>query len=311
MNGPRPGWGFAAGTFGELVQGQIDDIPFLITLPIAWGTRATFVATDGDVLEVWPSHRKKALQAAELALDAWHKPHGGVLVVQSTLPVGKGMASSSADIVASIRAVGAFYGQRLSPGQIAQWAAQVEPTDGIMYPNVVAFNPLTGQLLERFGPMPPALILGVLGHGRINTEDHHRHRMPYRADHQQRLKEALKIARLGIEQRDVGLLGKAGRISAEVAYEREPDAALLAFLELAARDDLGVIIGHSGTVRGLLLPSPSPYGVLRKLEQRLWGLNAGPVHRLALGHKFIGPMSGQGARSGVPSLGLPSGSLTH
>lgn len=304
MSEAVPGWGFAAGTFGELVQGEIDGTPFLITLPILWGTRATFLASSDGRIEVWPAHRKKARKAAELALAEVGKPQGGRLIVQSTLPVGKGMASSSADIVASIRAVAAYYRCDLTPAQIGGWAAQIEPSDGIMYPGVTAFDPLQGRLLERLGPVPPAMILGVLGHGRINTEDHHRHRIPYQADHQDRLKQALQYARQGVRRRDVALLGRAGRLSAEVEYERGPDSSLRQILDIADDEKLGVIIAHSGTVRGLLLPMPVSGIVIRRLEQRLWTMDAGPVYRIQVGAPPLASLSGKEVWRGMRNSSL-------
>lgn len=288
------GWGFAPGTFGELVHGEIDDVPFLITLSIPWGTRATFAPTPGQPLNVWPAYRKKAKRAAELLLTSWGIDPEGTVVLQSTLPVGKGMASSSADVVATLRAVAASFGRQLSPRELASLAAEVEPTDGIMFPGVVAFDPLRGRLLERLGQPPPMLIAGVLGRGRINTEDHHRRWRSYTPEQQHRIQEALAYARDGVRARDVDLIGRAGRISAEVEAERDPDPALDEFLSIAKEEDVGVIIAHSGTVRGVVLPASVPRAKLRHLEQRLWSLNAGAVHRLPVAAPPLKSLAGNG-----------------
>lgn len=273
------GWGFAPGTFGELLYGALDDVPFLVTLPIPWGTRATF-SGGGDQLTVWPAHRRKARMAAELLLDHWGQPPGGVLVVQSTLPIGKGMASSSADMVASLRAVAAYCNKRVTPAVMAELCARIEPTDGIMFPGVVALDPIRGHLLERLGPSPGVVIVGVLGHGRINTEDHHRRRLPYERHHQDRLRQALMLARQGLDERRVDLLGDAGRISAEVEWERGQDPSIESLMQIADSEKTGLLIAHSGTVRGLLVDGRTPRAVLRRLEQKLWALNAGPVYRI-------------------------------
>ncbi|PSR23054.1 MAG: GHMP kinase [Sulfobacillus acidophilus] len=287
------GWGFSPGTFGELVQGEIGGIPFLITLPIAWGTRATFVSAPGYPLEVWPSHRRKARRAVEMLLTAWEKPIEGVLMIQSTLPVGKGMASSSADIVAACRAVAAHFGRYLPPARIAEISAAIEPTDGIMYDGVVAFDPIRGKLLERLGAPPAMVIVGVLGHGRINTEDHHRRRLDYEPEQERRIQEALDYARAGIKTRDAKLLGQAGRISAEVARERESDPSLDELLQIADDEACGVIIAHSGTVRGVLVSSTVSRVTLRRLEQRLWRLDTGPVYQIGVANPRVGTLSGR------------------
>lgn len=281
---PKAAMGFQCGTFGELVQGELDGIPFLITLPIHWGTRATFVGREEGALEVWPGYRKKAAQAVTLALEEWNLPTSGVLIIQSTLPVGKGMASSSADIVSSLRAVARYYGRAAVPSQMARWATQVEPSDGIMYPFVSAFDPVHGVLLERFGRAPVAWVVGVLGHGHINTEDHHRHSQRYSVRHQKMLREAVKAVREGLSLGDVTRLGKAGRLSAAVELERRPDDQVLSqVMALADQLGVGMMIAHSGPVRGLLLARATPRQVFDQIERKLWALNAGPVYRIRVG----------------------------
>ena len=293
MGMARTAWGFATGTFGELVYGQIGADSFLITLPIPWGTRAVYCHVPGHPLEVWPAHRTKALRAVEILMESWGKHPSGILTLYSTLPIGKGMASSSADIVATCRAVAAVFGRRISSGDIARVASLIEPTDGIMYPGVVAFDPVQGHLLERFGATPPATIVGVLGYGSINTAARHHLQKEYSPDHQRRLRQSLECARSGVEKRDVRLLGAAGRISAEVEYEREADSSLASLLAIAETEETGVIIAHSGTVRGLLLPRNMQQSAMRRLQQKLWALDAGPVYRIPLLTATIHSLSGR------------------
>ncbi len=301
--GTNFGWGFAPGTFGELLQGEIDGIPFLVTLPVFWGTRATFTASLTDRVRVWPSFRKKAALAVERALAAWNAPPGGELVIQSTLPVGKGMASSTADMVAAVRAAAGYYGVEVRPGELARWAASVEPSDGIMYPFISAFNPMTGQLVERLGPVPRALVLGAMGFGRVSTVLHHRKRAPYTLSQQARLKAALDLVRRGLATNDVTVLAQAGLISAEVQYERTGDTALAALVKAARRVGVGVIVGHSGTVRGWLVPRHTPGKELKRLEDQLKALHLGACYRLEVGLVPRSTLSGQGPCA--PLTGAP------
>lgn len=280
MEAYRTGWGFAPGTFGELVQGDLDGTPFLITIPIRWGTRATFAAQPGAPLVVVPSYRKKALRAVELLLER-QGTSGGTLALTTILPVGKGMASSSADIVASLRAVARAYNLSVSPRDMAAIASAIEPSDGIMYPGVVAFHPRQGILLERLGSVPRALIVGMVGRGRVNTEQHHRQREPYTTAQQDQLREALKWARSGFEHGKVEAIGRAGYLSAEVQAERVPeDLVLRKVLRLADEEGFGVVVAHSGTVRGFIFDTKHlSQGLLRRAEQRLAALGEGPVYR--------------------------------
>ncbi len=277
----RGGWGFASGTFGELVQGELNGTPFLVTLPIRWGTRAIFIPRPGPGVEVYPPHRKKAQVAAQQVLRYFGKSQGGLLSVSSVIPIGKGMASSSADIVASMRAVSAAVGRPVSAGRMARIAARIEPSDGVMYDGVVAFNPRQGVILERWGPMPLGLIVGLVGQGRVNTEAHHRDRIPYTIEHQKKLSLALSRAREGVVRRDFTLIGEAGRLSAEVQWERgSPDELLGEILRHAADRRWGVVIAHSGTVRGFIFsPQAVRHGQARDAERYLRSLGSGSVFR--------------------------------
>ncbi len=275
------GWGFASGTFGELVQGEIDDTPFLVTLPIRWGTRATFIPRSAPGVDVYPSHRKKAQKAAQLALIQMAYDGGGLLSISSVIPIGKGMASSSADIVASMRAVWAAMGKEVAPKRMARLAARIEPSDGVMYDGVVVFNPRQGTVIERWNMMPFGLIVGLVGRGRVNTEAHHRERKSYDDDHQKKLAAALDNARRGVQERDFALLGQAGRLSAEVQADRDPeDYALRLLLKESEARDWGVVIAHSGTVRGFLFsPQMVRRGYANEAERILRRIDKGAVFR--------------------------------
>lgn len=274
------GWGFAPGTFGELVQGELDDTSFLVTLPIRLGTRARFVPGTGSEVQAYPPYRKKAQVAAEAACRALNRP-GGMLSISSVIPIGKGLASSSADIVASMRAVAAAYKMRLPATQMGRIAASVEPSDGVMYDSMVIFNPRKGVLLERLGRTPSAILVGIVGPGRINTEIQHIKRQPYSHMHQERLRTALEFARDGVEQHRLELVGRAGKISAEIHAERHPDDGLLReLLGVSERESWGMVIGHTGTVRGFIFsPKDLRRGVVDEAEHYLRGLRQGMVFR--------------------------------
>src|SRR6266704_6865331 len=94
----KVGTGMAFGTFGELLQGRLSEEhgDFLVTLPISRYSYAIFVAdpTCQDVT-VFPPEKQKSKMLACLLLEHSALPYGGRLILQSELPVGKGLASSS------------------------------------------------------------------------------------------------------------------------------------------------------------------------------------------------------------------------
>jgi L-threonine kinase len=60
------------------------------------------------------------------------------------------MASSTADIVAGLRALAAAFRVPLSPLEIAEITTSIEPSDGIMFPELCAISRMTGRPLQRF-----------------------------------------------------------------------------------------------------------------------------------------------------------------
>src|SRR5262245_55879554 len=108
--GPRyggaTGVSTAFGTFGALLQGVLPEPEgdFLVTLPVAQWTIALFRYDPlADAVEVHPPHKDKARRLVEMMLESVGGCGGGLLTIESSLPEGKGMASSSADLVATAR----------------------------------------------------------------------------------------------------------------------------------------------------------------------------------------------------------------
>ena len=134
------------GTCGELVQGFFHGEPLLITCPIEKFSTATvsdeFTGVDGL------GEKSRAMLDNVLKIfGVKNFPFG--LRLTSELPVGKGMASSSADMAAVAQAVALSLGKSFSPDELGELCSAIEPTDGIFFDGVVAMNPLTGRLVKK------------------------------------------------------------------------------------------------------------------------------------------------------------------
>src|SRR5688500_16540127 len=100
INRARTGLGVSFGTFGELLQGADGGSDFLVTLPIArWSTAQVMLVPGLSELRAVPAGKQKSLRVAKAVLARYGVRCGGTLAVTSELPEGKGMSSSSADLV--------------------------------------------------------------------------------------------------------------------------------------------------------------------------------------------------------------------
>ncbi|GAA2352704.1 kinase [Streptomyces violaceusniger] len=250
----------ACGTFGELLQGVLPDgTDFLVTFPITQGSRAWFRYDRHGPLRVYPTHKTKSLRLARAMLDAHHLRGGGSLVLDSDLLVGKGLASSSADLVATARAVGTVLGLDTTPAAVEDWLRPIEPTDGVMHPGIVLFEHRAVRLRARLGTLPPATVVAVDEGGLLDTVAYNRrtrHVPPaLRAEYAHLVDDLTAAVRDG----DLHGVGAVATRSARLNQRWLPKRNLDALIRMAGDlDALGVMCTHSGTMAGLLLDATAP-----------------------------------------------------
>ncbi|WP_149563231.1 kinase [Streptomyces cacaoi] len=250
----------ACGTFGELLQGVLPDgTGFLATFPITHGTRAWFRYHRDGPPRVYPAHKTKSLRLTRAMLAAADAHGGGSLVLDSDLLVGKGLASSSADLVATARAVGSVLALDTSPAGIEHWLRPIEPTDGVMHPGIVLFDHRAVRLRDRLGTLPPATVVAVDEGGLLDTVAHNRRPRrvpPGLAAEYAALAEDLTAA---VRRQDLAAVGAVATRSARLNQQWLPKRNLEALVRIAdALGAPGVVCTHSGTMAGLLLDATAP-----------------------------------------------------
>jgi L-threonine kinase len=256
------GVGSAFGTFGELLQGTLpeQDGDFLVTLPIARWAVATF---HGDPhareLEVVPRHKVKALRLARMIL-AWRGLRlGGRLSIESGLPEGKGMASSSADLVATARALSSGLAIDLSTRRLESMLARIEPTDGVLYPGVVAYHHRSVRLRANLGSLAPLTIVSVDEGDTVDTVAFNRIPKPFSAAQRQEYAELLDQLAAALADGNPGAVGAIATRSAVLNQTLNPKRTLDEVLRINDRfGGLGVVNAHSGTTLGVLLDPSEP-----------------------------------------------------
>jgi L-threonine kinase len=249
------GVGRAFGTCGELVQGQFDSgEDFLITLPVdMWSeVQVTIDVTSSEVRG--NIYKTKTSLAIRKALNYFGFPNfGATFQSQSDLPEGKGMASSSADIVAACRAVSAAMNLPISAEEISHIAISIEPTDGVMYEGSVCYNHRQGGLLEMLGKLPPANLLILDFGNQIDTVAFNQIPKNYTAVEREQIKQAYELIRTGIQMQDFAQIGLGATLSAEVNQRILPKPYFEKITRIMREHNTnGVCAAHSGTVLGLL-----------------------------------------------------------
>lgn len=262
----------APGVCGELVQGMLGESHFLVTCPIDFFARARVtLSKNGGGLEAPPDCPKSVAAFRATLSCLGHSQFGGKLTINSPIPRSKGLGSSSADVTATIAATALALGEEIAPETIARIAASVEPSDGVMFPGIALLDHREGKIIQVLGPPPPMEIVALDFGGTVDTVEFNAvDRRSQWKSIQVEVDEALRLVKAGIQEMDPGLVGRGASISslANQAVLFKPELpGVIEFAESVGA--VGVNVGHSGTVIGILLDARERTGksVYRQANQ--------------------------------------------
>lgn len=245
----------APGSCGELVQGTLGGKNFLVTCPINLYSTATIKDCSGPSLICAGDKVKEAIKKTMGYLNIEPKFQ---LTVQSGLPQGKGMASSSADISAACQALALSAGKSLTPDEIANIAISIEPTDGIFFPGIVMIDHIAGKDRLLLGNPPPITIAVFDVGGEVDTL-YFNQRIDLKRlndEKEPKVQQALHFVKQGILTGDPELIGRGATLSAIANQSILYKPCLETVINLAKQyGAIGVNAAHSGTVLGILFRS--------------------------------------------------------
>ncbi|WP_425803789.1 GHMP kinase [Desulfitobacterium sp. Sab5] len=270
------GWAQCPGTCGEWIQGGKEGIPFLIDCPVnRYVELETYCVTlPGKENSEWRISPQKT--KTEKALMLLAKRIGinfkGTVKFHSELPVGKGMASSSADLSAVMASVLTSIDISWSPEDLAKIALTIEPSDPVMFPGIIEFAHQDGKYMQELGPNAEAHLLvldwgGIVDTQRFNTlsglKFHYR-------KNELKIQKALQIFYEGISESDLEKLAYASTISAQCNQEINPKPFTQEFIRFVQRmGGLGILTAHSGTITAGIFPPEISAGQKEEILESL------------------------------------------
>lgn len=296
-------WAEVPVTAGELLQGRVAGTDLLVSCPIARFVRVEVELAPGCGVSA-PPQCPKAGRAAELALAAvggegrWRV----TLRVHNRLPRRRGLATSTADIVAAAQAVAvAASGRPLPPEHLARIAIAIEPSDSIMFPGLALLDHRRGSFWRLLGTPPPAEVALFDYGGEVDAEEFNARPdlAPLSAAKEPQVAAALEWLEAGVAAGNLAWVGRAATLSAlaHQAMLAKPGLEEVAsWLEEAELP--GLCVAHSGTLLGLLLPPGTrlPPGLAQRVTRR-----TGACH---LGQTALAP-GGVRCGMGPPALTSP------
>ncbi|HEX9969091.1 MAG TPA: hypothetical protein VGB03_03055 [Acidimicrobiales bacterium] len=290
--GAPAGTGCAMAHHGELLQGMFlgpGALPIrgLVTLPCQlYRSQAEFRPSSEPEVQVDPSWKWKARHAAELTLaHIGAEGTGGTLRLDSTIPIGWGMGSSTSDVIAAIRATADGHGITLATVEVARLAVAAETaSDSIMFGDeALLFAQRDALVIEDFGTRFPSFeVLGFAAGSGVDTLEF----TPAEYDDRDiaRFEELRLLLREGMRDHDPALVGYVATASARINQRFLPKPEFDRLLSLADNcGAAGVQVAHSGSVIGLLFngDDAAVEGRIEKAAAGVGELGFGPTWRFS------------------------------
>lgn len=251
------GIGRANGSFGEIAQGRLSSgIDFLVTLPIVIANQARLTCRRISGPTVVECHLLKARAvgvalAGNLGLSQYHI----TIELAPKLPTGKGLSSSTADMLATVRAFEGAFGVRFSAKFISALFAAIEPHDALHYATSVLYNHRAGQLLADFNYIP-AFVIVALDTGKHLDTCQFNKKLTFSREDMLRYDRLCDQLMTAFAEHDDRAIAVSAYHSTQIHAERYNDAFLFDVMRVADNlDAWGVVNTHSGTCPGLLYPA--------------------------------------------------------
>lgn len=249
-------YGICPASCGEFVQGILDREEYLSSYAIDMFSVATLEEKQENI-NLGP---KKSRKAIEKVFERFNIPlrecKNISLNINSNIPIGKGMASSTADIGATIKATLSILNKDLGNEEISRIASEIEPTDSILLYKNSIFNPVNGQVKKYLSTLNNGRVIilepdEILETSIIRSNPNY---LDIKLENKAIINKSFNLLEEGLREQDLKLIGKACTLSSLANENIHKKPHLNKIIEISNKmGAYGVNIAHSGTVIGILI----------------------------------------------------------
>ena len=262
---------------GELMQGVLPDASaFLVSgLPSEqWFSEATLrhetveasrgmSEGHGPAPAVLPPKAQEALAMLEQQAGR-SLPREVQIALRSNIPWGKGLSSSSTDVLSVLSVANTFLEAGLSDADLYRIASRVEPTDPCLSDDILVFYQHTGSRGATI-QLPPVTLLYFDTAPAVCVDTLNVPR-PWQEGAGVFFSWLLRRFMAAAETADYGLLFDAITYSAEYNQQILPTRGFTELYRLAEESGAALMVAHSGTIAGLLTKPEGSAELMVRLE---------------------------------------------
>ncbi|KPU45402.1 L-threonine kinase [Oxobacter pfennigii] len=245
------------GSAGEIIQGKVDGRDILISCPVNMFTRVRVYECDN------PEKRFQHIKSSTLLenmLNRWGYGHLNStfdIEIESNIPLGKGFASSTADLCATYICLLKLFYRNFDIYEVLKEFLRIEPTDSIIFREMTMFDYKSGSFYKGVGEYIKFYILAFEGERTIDTVTFNKSKLPSLDD----ISDLYTKVQEGITNKNISLIAAASTESINRNLKRV-SYDVLGHVD-ALKDitgGLGIIGAHSGDMLGII------YDDKKKLE---------------------------------------------
>jgi L-threonine kinase len=168
------------------------------------------------------------------------------------IPVGKGLSSSTADMLSTIRALQEIFGFLLREKTISEIFTSIEPHDGLMFKSCVVYDHRKGELIMELLYIPEFWVVAIDFGGVVDTVSYNKNLL-FTDSITRQYEELLLKLENSFNLMDDKMIAECASESTYIHLSMHNNAERLkVFEECKQFNPMGVINTHSGTCLGLL-----------------------------------------------------------
>lgn len=238
------------GSVGEIVQGNLHGTDVLASCPINLYTKVR-IFEDSCINNYY--RNSKTYKFMFNMLKRWgYEVFSETLkiYINSQIPIGKGFASSTADLCALYNALIKLFKRRFNERELMEECIKIEPTDSILFDKMTLFDYKNGRFKKTIGEYMEFYVLIFEGKTRINTVEFNKKDLPKHKDISDLIPNLIE----GVREKN---LKKLAFCSTE-SIIRNQHRLKYNFLEdiisiMNKVNGIGILGAHSGNCLGIIL----------------------------------------------------------
>lgn len=266
------------GSFGEVLQGRINKKDLLLSCPVNIYTKVKVFECNNAQKKF---NNQKSAAFLQNILKSWgyeEQYKSFDIEINSQIPYGKGLASSTADLCAVYYCLLKLFNKEFNEEELMEQCIRIEPTDSIIFKEMTLFDYKKGLFKKPMGAYLNYNILAFEGNKVIDTVEFNNKNLPPLSD----VDDLLPILAEAIEEKN---LKKLAYVSTE-SIVRNQKRLYYEFLQevIDIKDKtsgLGIMGAHSGNVLGIIYEDLDSLNYALKLGEKLDMCKMYPVKTLS------------------------------